>query len=322
MNELIPVAALVVAILVDWRFGDLPNRLHPVVAMGNWIAWSRRQGLRSQSRAARLTVGAASLLFGIVVVAGIGWLIERISRESPFVVGICIQAVLLKCTFSIRSLASAANSVASALHSRDLPRARQQLAYHLVSRDTSQLDEGSVVAAAVESVAENTSDSFIAPLFYFVIAGLPGALVYRYVNTCDAMLGYRTPDLEWLGKPAARLDDLLNLIPSRVTALLMLVVGPARQYSINRRGAISIWLRDHRLTASPNAGHPMSAAAGLLGVMLEKRNHYRLGKGQALPTVASIDAANSLLYRTSIAGALAAAAWLVCVPRITGGSFF
>jgi len=325
MNELIPVVVLIIAILIDWRFGDLPNNLHPVVAMGNWISWTRRKALQSPSSKFRFVCGAASLLFGIVMIASIGWAIERLSRETPIWIAICFQAVVLKCTFSIRSLGSAASSVATALNNSDLALARQQLAYHLVSRDTSQLDASSVAAAAVESVAENTSDSFIAPLIYFAIAGLPGALVYRYVNTCDAMLGYRTRDLEWLGKSAARTDDLLNWIPSRVTAILMLIVGPASNTMlgnpINRLSAISIWMRDSRLTASPNAGHPMSAAAGLLGVVLEKHDHYRLGQGQALPTVASIQAVNSLLYRTSMAGVCAAIAWLVLMPTLIRGSF-
>ena len=326
MNELIPVVVLILAILIDWRFGDLPNSLHPVVAMGNWISWTRRNALKSPSNTFRFVCGAVSMLFGIVVIASIGLAIERLSRETPIWIGICVQAAVLKCTFSIRSLGSAANSVASALHSGDLPLARQQLSYHLVSRDTSQLEASSVAAAAVESVAENTSDSFIAPLIYFAIAGLPGALVYRYVNTCDAMLGYRTRDLEWLGKSAARTDDLLNWIPSRVTAILMLLVGPARNTMlgnpINRVSAISIWMRDSRLTASPNAGHPMSAVAGLLGVVLEKHDHYRLGQGQAMPTVASIQAVNSLLYRTSMVGVCAAIAWLVFMPSIIRGSLY
>jgi len=325
MNELIPVGVLVLAILIDWRFGDLPNSVHPVVAMGNWISWTRRRAIKSPSSTFRFVCGAASLLFGIVVIAGLGWAIERLCSEAPISVSICVQAAILKCTFSIRSLGSAASSVASALHNSDLALARQQLAYHLVSRDTSQLDASSVAAAAVESVAENTSDSFIAPLIYFAIAGLPGALVYRYVNTCDAMLGYRTRDLEWLGKSAARTDDLLNWIPSRVTAILMLLVGPASNTMLgnptNRLSAISIWMRDSRLTSSPNAGHPMSAAAGLLGVELEKHHHYRLGQGQAMPTVASIQAVNSLLYRTSVAGVFVATAWLLFIPSLIRGSF-
>lgn len=314
MTFVVPIAAILLAILVDWRWGDPPNRLHPVVAMGHWIAWTRRCGLKWRSNIARFWVGALSLAVGVLATGAIGWVIERISSEFPLLMNVLIQAAVLKCTLSVRSLAAAANAVALALSKRDLASARQHLAYHLVSRDVSNLDESEVAAATVESVAENTSDSVIAPLVYFVIAGLPGALIYRYVNTSDAMLGYRTPDLEWLGKPAARLDDLLNLIPSRLTAVLMLLVGPAGRLvataGVRRSRAASIWMRDHALTSSPNAGHPMSAAAGLLGVVLAKRDHYRLGDGQSLPTVATIGAMNSLLYRTVAAGVLVAAAWI------------
>ena len=315
MFEHVPAAALLVALIADSQFGEPPNRLHPVVAMGNWIGLTRRQGRKFHSNAARFCIGLASLLLGVFVIGVIGWGIERLSRQTPFFMAVLIQAAVLKCSFSVRSLATAAESVASALHRNDLSLARQQLAYHLVSRDVSKLDESSVAAAAVESVAENTSDSFIAPLIFFAVAGLPGALVYRYVNTCDAMLGYRTRDLEWLGKPAARADDLLNLIPSRLTAALMLLVGTACK-CIDRREAMKVWWRDHRLTSSPNAGHPMSAAAGVLGVVLEKHNHYRLGDGQLLPTFASIGAANSLLYRTAIAGTLVALIWLIWVATV------
>ncbi len=326
MIEHVPAAALLAALIADWQFGEPPNRLHPVVAMGNWIGLTRRQGFKFRSNAARFCIGLASLLLGMFVSGAIGWGIERVSRQTPFFMAVLIQATVLKCSFSVRSLATAAASVASALHGNDLPLARQRLAFHLVSRDVSKLDESSVAAAAIESVAENTSDSFIAPLIFFAVAGLPGALVYRYVNTCDAMLGYRTPDLEWIGKPAARMDDLLNLIPARWTAALMLLVGTACKCN-NRREAIKVWWRDHRLTSSPNAGHPMSAAAGVLGVVLEKHDHYRLGYGQPLPTVASIIAVNSLLYRTVMAGTLVAIVWLIWVATLhsinwnTAGTF-
>ena len=318
MIEYASAVAIIVAIVIDWRFGDLPNQFHPVVAMGNWIGSTRRQGLTFSSNSARFCIGLISLLVGMLVVGVLGWGIERASRQTPFFVAVLIQAAVLKCTFSIRSLASAAESVATALRGQDLPLARQQLAYHLVSRDVSKLDESAVAAAAIESVAENTSDSFIAPLIFFAVGGLPAALVYRFVNTCDAMLGYRTIELEWLGKPAARVDDLLNLIPARLTAVLMLMVGPAAK-TVDRQFAIRVWLRDHRLTSSPNAGHPMSAAAGLLGVELEKRDHYRLGASLPRPTVGSIDAVNSLLYRTALAGAVGAILWLLSVATIVRG---
>jgi len=155
----------------------------------------------------------------------------------------------------------------------------------LVSRDPGRLDEPMLVAATVESVAENTSDSFVAPLFWFLIFGVPGAVAYRMVNTCDAMIGYRGR-YEYLGKFAARLDDVLNLIPARLTGLLM--VAAAGVTGKNARGAWIIMLRDHRLTASPNAGWPMSATAGALGIRLEKTGYYQLGDPASSISVSAI----------------------------------
>jgi adenosylcobinamide-phosphate synthase len=210
----------------------------------------------------------------------------------------------LKCSFAVRALLRAASDIADALRHHDLPQARHLLGYHLVSRQVDRLRDTEISAATIESVAENTSDSFVAPIFYFLIAGLPGAFVYRYVNTCDAMLGYRTEELEWLGKAAARVDDLLNWIPARLSALLLWL---ASSISLGRpsegkekccSSGWRIWWRDAGLTESPNAGHPMSMAAGVLGVALEKRNHYRLGSEFPDPTVVEIDKIQSLFRRT------------------------
>ncbi|MFY8200251.1 MAG: cobalamin biosynthesis protein [Pirellula staleyi] len=317
MVDSVAATAVIVAVCVDLVFGDPPNRYHPVVAMGNFIGAMRRLA-NEKSEAIRFGIGILCLVIGSALFIAIGWGVERFSQELPFVLAVLLQALVLKTTFSIRSLASAGRSVAEALQIGDLGLARQRVAYHLVSRDVSQLDEAELSAAAIESVAENTSDSLIAPIFYYAIAGLPGALVYRFVNTNDAMLGYRTKELEWLGKPAARLDDLLNLIPARLTALIMLIVG--RVDNESRRSAFAVWFRDHRLTASPNAGHPMSAAAGLLGVVLEKRDHYRLGAGLPQPTVRSIDAVIKLLYRTSLAGSMLVMLWCILRSVWFGGS--
>ena len=145
-------------------------------------------------------------------------------------------------------------------------------------------------------MAENASDSVVAPLLYYALAGLPGALAYRFVNTADALVGYRDQRHEWLGWPAARLDDLLNLVPARLTAVLMMLAAPLVGGSPAR--GWGIWWRDARLTASPNAGHPMSVAAGVLGVELEKAGHYRLGSGLAVATPRDISRAVRLLYAT------------------------
>jgi adenosylcobinamide-phosphate synthase len=148
----------------------------------------------------------------------------------------------------------------------------------LVSRDTSELEKTSLVAATVESVAENTCDSFVAPLFYFLFLGLPGAIAYRVCNTLDAMIGYHG-EYEYLGKFAARVDDVLNFIPARLTALIMVVATCLSRKDMGR--AWSIMLRDHNKTESPNAGWTMAVAAGALNMQLEKAGHYRLGDAGA-----------------------------------------
>jgi adenosylcobinamide-phosphate synthase len=170
-------------------------------------------------------------------------------------------------------LGAAAERVAAELRAGRIAGARAGL-QSLCSRDATELDEPELVGASVESVAENASDSFVAPLFYYALFGLPGAVFYRAVNTLDAMVGYRG-QYEYLGKASARLDDVLNFIPARLSTLLLLVAGAL--LGKNPRLGVAAWRRDAATTASPNAGQPMAAMAGLLGVRLEKRGHYALG---------------------------------------------
>ena len=163
------------------------------------------------------------------------------------------------------------------------------LGWHLVSRDTATLSAGEVYSATIESITENLSDSLIAPLFYFVIGGLPLAALYRYANTADALWGYRTAELERFGKAAARVDDLLNLIPARLTALLLVIA--CLPLHMDWRRAIHVWRRDGMITPSPNAGQPMSVAAGALAVRLGKQGVYDLGAEFALPQQADVQRA-------------------------------
>jgi len=302
-------AVLALAFIGDIVFGDPPNRFHPVAWMGNAISLVRRS-VTSSSESIRFFCGLALVCIGVLFVGFMGWFIQRICLLCPVYVSVLVQALVLKCTFTVSSLSKAAKLVGAAIRNADILSARQHVSYHLVSRDVSNLDASKLAAATIESVAENTSDSVIAPLFYFAIAGIPGALVYRFVNTCDAMLGYHTPELEWFGKAAARADDLLNLLPSRITAVLMLAAGAIRTGRF--RSSVRIWIRDHRLTASPNAGHPMSAAAGVLGVVLEKEAHYILGAGQSSPNAETIEQSIRMLWYTSVVGGLLLVAGVLC----------
>jgi adenosylcobinamide-phosphate synthase len=169
-----------------------------------------------------------------------------------------------------------------------------------------------VAAAAVESLAENLGDSVVAPLCYYAIGGLPGAVAYRAVNTLDSMIGYRGR-YEWLGKAGARLDDVLNLLPSRLAVLL--IVGAAAVVGEDARGAWRVARRDARLTAGPNAGWPMAAMAGALGVELEKVGHYRLGAGGAAADATAIERADRVIAVAALAAAVLACGVRAFVAR-------
>lgn len=279
---------LFLAVAMDLTLGEPPAWAHPVVWVGRVIAILERFA----------PVGdRAQLVYGVLAVGGtaglVGWLAgaaERVARRRG-AGGAIVTAYLLKSTFSVRGLARAARRVEDALVRNDLTGARCALR-HLVSRDVTGLPAPLVAAAAIESVAENAGDAILAPLLWYSAGGLPAACMYRALNTFDSMWGYRGR-YEYLGKSAARLDDLLNLLPARLTACLIVPAAPLAGGSAG--GAWRTMWRDHARTASPNAGWPMSAMAGALGIELEKVGHYRLGDGGP-PTPASIGAAVRLLY--------------------------
>jgi adenosylcobinamide-phosphate synthase len=286
---------LPIALGIDILIGDPPNRYHPVAWMGSLISWLRRYSPKNGERekflfGTILTLGGASLV--VAIGSFLTWVLERL----PFPLGSILEAALLKATFSLRGLDRAAGEVQVALERDNLPKARRLVSWHLVSRDTSQLSASQVAAATIESVAENASDSTVAPLFFYSLGGLPAALAYRFANTADAMLGYRDAEREWLGKFPARFDDLLNFIPARLTGLLIVLAAKITGDPSSRTR--EIMRRDARSTESPNAGYPMSAMAGALGVELEKEGQYTLGAGLRPPNPQDIQRSRTLLMLT------------------------
>ena len=269
--------------------------------MGNLIAFLLRFRPRG-NRFAEFAFGLFILLIGLGLAVGVGWAVSHLASFLPTWAGWLLEGLALKLTVSLQGLDRAAKEVQSALESKNLPEARRLLSWHLVSRDTSQLDEARVSAAVIESVAENASDGIIAPLFFYAVGGLPAAFAYRFANTADSMLGYRDAEREWLGKAPARLDDALNFFPARLTGLF--IVLTAFLTGADGRKAWQIMRRDSRVTASPNAGVPMSAMAGALDVVLEKVDHYVLGRGLRSPTVDDLARARHLLYIISGLAAL------------------
>jgi adenosylcobinamide-phosphate synthase len=297
------VAALAVALVLDLAFGDPPNAFHPVAWIGQTISLTMRAA-PARGAYRQLAFGAAVAVLVPSFAAGLAFAtVHSLGgvRWARFIVTV----LLLKSTFSLRGLAAAAGVVRAALLRRDLAAARRALG-SLCSRDATQLDEPALVAASVESVAENTSDSVVAPLLYYVLFGVAGAVFYRAVNTLDAMIGYRGR-YEWLGKASARTDDLLNLVPARLTAALLLASGVLARRDV--RGGLRVLRRDRARTESPNAGRPMATMAGLLRVELTKVGCYRLGDSiDALAPAKIRDAVVLMGVASCLAFALAGAA--------------
>ncbi len=269
------MSVLLLALLLDLLLGDPPNRFHPVAWTGRLLAWGRK--LARTSRPSWLMFYGGGVLVGVLALVGSLAAVASWGRESLGWPGLVLEAALLKCAFSLRGLVSAATGVATALEIGSLKEARRQVGWYLVSRPTEALSAPHVASATVESLAENLTDSVVAPLFFFLLGGLPAAWAYRVVNTADAMWGYREGELEYFGKPAARLDDLLNWIPARVAALAI-VLGALIVRQAPGNAWKTMW-SEHDRTVSPNAGWTMAAMAGALNVTLEKPGAYRLGAG-------------------------------------------
>lgn len=251
------------ALLLDLIIGDPYWLPHPVVAIGSLIHLLDRE-LRRSWLDERLT-GILLLLLVVGISAGATWTLLLLLTEFLPLAG-WIAAVLVSSTcLAARSLHKESDRVASALLAGDLPMARRYLSY-IVGRDTDKLEEPEIWRAVVETVAENTSDGIIAPLFWLTIGGPVAAMAYKAVSTLDSMVGYRNPRYLQVGWASAKMDDLLNYIPARLSALLLVIAAPLAGCSAS--AAARITLRDRHNHPSPNSGHPEAAAAGALGVRL------------------------------------------------------
>lgn len=247
------------ALLVEGTIG-WPRRLpHPVVAVGALIAaLERAWNGPERSEKARRAFGVATVLILIAVAGGAGWGLERLASSAPFWPGLALVLVCGATGLAARSLFDHVRAVAKPLASGDLPAARLAVSM-IVGRDVEAMDEGGVATAALESLAESFCDGVVAPVFWFVVGGLPGLFVYKAVNTADSMIGHMEPRWRAFGWAAARTDDVMNWIPARIAGCLIALGG--------WQGWRIMW-RDARKHASPNAGWTEAAMAGALRVRL------------------------------------------------------
>lgn len=282
------MAAAVVALFIDHLFGEPPVRWHPVVWMGHALGWA---GKRVAPLAAEAPVGRDGRAFwhgtlhwlvlsaGVVLTAtGLQWALYQLPVWLAAVgLGLCLKPLL-----AWRMLRTEVLAVEAAL-GQSLAAGRERLGW-LVSRDVASLSEAQVRESAIESLAENLSDSVVAPLFWFALAGLPGAALYRFANTADAMWGYRTVrggrQWEWAGKWAARADDVLNWLPARLTGCVLALWAGGR--------VLRALPAQAGLTPSPNSGWPMAAMALALGVRLGKPGVYALNAAGRQPVASDV----------------------------------
>ena len=301
-------AAVLLALLADLAFGE-PRRWHPVVGMGRYLAWAGRHvappGACTGRDLRAFRLGAVAWCVGAAACAAIAAWVQFWAAHLHPVLSALLLGAALKPLMAWRMLRDETAAVEAAL-AESLDAGRTRLS-RLVSRDTSALDATEVRESAIESLAENFNDSVLAPLFWFVLFGLPGAAVYRFANTADAMWGYRGSRQgrcwEWAGKWTARADDLLSWVPARLCAALMLAGAPVAAW--RALPAIA------RLTPSPNGGWPMGAMALRLGVRLGKPGHYLLFAAGRFPEAS--DTAAALRVTGRVVWCLAVCAGLVAL---------
>jgi adenosylcobinamide-phosphate synthase len=289
-------AALLLAWTWDACFGEPRNALHPVAWLGQLMAPIGRRLRRGAPRWAFIGGALVWIAIAGALAAGAWWL-QRALAAWPWWAAVPVLALLLKPTFAWRMLRDEVAAIEAALD-EGLDAARRRLS-RVVSRDTSALGADEIRETAIETLAENLGDSVVAPLFWYAVAGLPGAVVYRFANTADAMWGYRG-EWEWAGKWAARADDVLSWLPARLTAVLLRPTFRAAPWRTLYAQAL--------LTPSPNGGWPMGAMALRLGVRLGKPGVYTLNAQARAPQSADVAAA---LRVASVAAWAAVAAAVV-----------
>ena len=293
---------ILIAIIIDVIFGELPVKIHPVVWMGKIIDFLSEKLINYRSK-----ISGVVLTFLVVMIFTLATYVLLYLSSFNYVIYILVSSVILSTTFAIKVLLTSAENMKNDID-HNIEKARQSMSY-LVSRNTMELNEEDLISATIETLTENITDSVIAPLFYAFIFGVIGAVVYRVINTLDAMVGYKTPEKIKIGWFPAKLDDILNFIPARITGILVVIA--AAFLRLNWKNSYKIMMRDARKPDSPNSGFSMAAAAGALGIKLEKIGYYKIGDELSILTADKITEAVLLTKITILLFILIASVVLV-----------
>ncbi|KLU58989.1 cobalamin biosynthesis protein CbiB [Peptococcaceae bacterium CEB3] len=308
---LTPGCALLLGFILDRVLGDPAGWPHPVIWLGKAVSWGEKRLNRGTARARKRkgTLLAVLLIGGSY---GVTWGLLKLAALIYPLLGLALQVVLIASALAGKSLLEAGKRVYLPLKEGDLPRARRTLA-GFVSRDTSNLSEGEVVRATVETLAENFVDGILSPLLFAAVGGAPLAWAFKAVSTLDSMVGYRNERYRSFGWFSARADDWANYLPARLAVPILLLAGAGQGLDV--RSALRVWRRDAKSHPSPNGGNPESVVAGLLGIQLGGMNIYhgelshRAEMGDALRPLQKDDIPTTLAL-------VRLATWLSLLPAL------
>ena len=282
MNKLILVIKIWIAYVLDLIFGDPQNIIHPVQVIGKMISSGEKYLLGKRHESDRKYKFFAGMILNITVISvtyAVTYLIYKSSENS--IIFTVAEIYLMYTIFSINSLAREGNRVYNILKEGNIERARKDLSY-LVSRDTGTMDEKMIIRSTMETISENTVDGIVAPMLYMFLGGLPLSMTYKAINTFDSMVGYKNEIYMDFGKFSAKLDDVANFIPARITGILIVIASMILGYDY--KNSLKIFIRDRKNHSSPNSGHAEAGVAGALGVQFGGRVSY-FGKEVDKPVI-------------------------------------
>ena len=282
MNKLILVIKIWIAYVLDLIFGDPQNIIHPVQVIGKMISSGEKYLLGKRHESDRKYKFFAGMILNITVISvtyAVTYLIYKSSENS--IIFTVAEIYLMYTIFSINSLAREGNRVYNILKEGNIERARKDLSY-LVSRDTGTMDEKMIIRSTMETISENTVDGIVAPMLYMFLGGLPLSMTYKAINTFDSMVGYKNEKYMDFGKFSAKLDDVANFIPARITGILIVIASMILGYDY--KNSLKIFIRDRKNHSSPNSGHAEAGVAGALGVQFGGRVSY-FGKEVDKPVI-------------------------------------
>lgn len=307
MRSLELAVVLLFGFILDAVLGDPEWIPHPVVLMGQCISFLEEK-LRSMFPDTKQGARAAGSILSLVIplMFGVGaWLVILVCSKINIYVKLTVEVIFCWLILSARTLANEAKGVYKEVSEGNLEGARSRVS-RIVGRDTDRLSLTEVIKACIETVSESTSDGIVAPMLFILVGGVPWGFVYKAINTLDSMVGYKNDRYMYFGSASARLDDIANLIPARVTALIMIVSAYICKYDGGK--AFEIWRRDRHKHLSPNSGNPEAACAGALNIQLGGDAYYfgkkylkeTLGDPVREPEAVDIERAIKLMYVTSI----------------------